>query len=378
MNNKYRVRAPGPTPLPEETRQAMARRPGYHRTKQFSDVIERVVDDLRQLLNVDWPVLPLASSGTGGMEMAMQNTVSEGDKALVIGGGKFGERWKRMVEAVGATVVDVDVDWGEAVSPTDVIDELERQDDITAVFGTMVETSTLVRHPVEEIGHYLADRDELFVVDAITAAGAEPLHPSEWGMDLVVLGAQKGLMGPPGLAFVVSSPDAVQRARDVASPTTYFDLPKAVDRLREDSQTPWTPPMQLLRAQQVSLAHIFEEGLENVYNRHESLAERCRRSVRAMGLSVFADRPAVAGTAVELPDGVDGDQLQRHIHDTYRCYIPGGQKQWTGRLIRIGHLGYVDELDLQQALTVLDRGLSDVGWTEHSSDWLDAFRGSDT
>jgi aspartate aminotransferase-like enzyme len=358
MFSRDRVRAPGPTPLPDSSRRAMAQKPGYHRTEQFSAVLEDVVGKLRRMLDVDWPILPMAASGTGAMEAAVLNAVPSGETALVIEAGKFGSRWRRMLESVGAEVVSVEVEWGSAVEPEKVFSKL-RTHDVEAVFATAVETSTLTRHPMETIGNHLADRPELFVVDAISVAGAEPFWPGEYSMDFVVLGAQKGLMGPPGLSFLAVSPDAEKRSRDVRSPTTYFDVPTAIDRQREDWQTPWTPPMQLLRAQQSSLERYFREGQEAVFERHRRLAELCRERVQELGLELFSEKPAVAGTAVVVPGELDGTALQEHIYESYNCYIPGGQKQYAGELLRIGHLGHVDRADLIGTLDVLEQALDD-------------------
>lgn len=361
MKMKERVRAPGPTPVPESSRLALAEENAYHRTPETSRLIRNCVSDLRTILGVEWPVLPLAASGTGAMQMAVKNTVDSRQTALVIEGGKFGERWTRLLHKQGTDVVRYEVDWGEAASPERLDALLEDYPDVTTVFGTFVETSTLVRHPIAELGEAIGDR-ALFVVDAISGLGAEPFRPADWTVDLVVAGSQKGLMTPPGLSFVSCSDSCLNRARDIRTDDLYFDLLEAIDTLQEDFQTPWTPAVNLLRSLRQSLTHLLDEGLENVFERHRTLGSICRTAVRELDLDVFPSEPSNVGTAVTLPEGVDAEVVRERIHSEYGTYFPGGQKQLQGSLIRVGHLGDVDYFDLLTALGALELGLADAGY----------------
>lgn len=356
MKFSERVYAPGPTPVPESSRLTLAETNPYHRTSEFSDVIDGVATGLADLLNVDWPVLPLAASGTGAMQAAVNNTVNPGEKALVIESGKFGERWSRMLRERGSEVVSHSIRWGESLDPSSVRQTLDGHPEVEVVFTTLVETSTLVRHPIEELGRVL-EEDHRLVVDAISGFAAESFDPVEGSVDMVVLGGQKGLMAPPGISAIGVSPAALDRAQSVDNRGTYFDLPHAAETLRKRKQTPWTPPMNLLRSLLESVDHLRDEGLDNVVRRHAVLAESCRKAVRTLGLDVFAEDPSNVGTPVQVPDEVDGEALRDILHERYGVFFPGGQAQLTGKIIRIGHLGDVDFFDLLSGISALELGL---------------------
>lgn len=367
---RRRVMAPGPTRVPEESRLAMAEDPGYHRTPSFARRLEEVTRGLREILGVDWPVVTLAASGTGGMEMAVGNLVSPDGTVLVVEAGKFGERWSRLLERRGAEVVPYSVEWGSTFCPDAVAQRVEEHPGVRTVFTTLVETSTLVRHPVEELGDRLPS-ETLVVVDAISGLGAEPFDPAEHGIDAVVGGSQKGLMAPPGLAFLAVGPRAEARAEDVQPAGTYFDLTRAVDRLTDGFQTPWTPALPLVRSLQVSLERFFEEGAPAVRRRHRTVASVCRNGVRALGLELFAERPSVVGTAVKVPGGVDGPDLRNRLDERYGVFVPGGQKHLAGRILRLGHLGDVDYFDVLTMLAALEQALRDGGYAPPEDGVLD-------
>lgn len=358
---KERVRAPGPTPVPESSRLTLAEENAYHRTTETSHLIRECVDRLGSLMGVDWPVVPLSASGTGAMQMAVNGTTGPDDQVLVIESGKFGQRWTRMLEKRGTEVIRYEVEWGHTADPRRISELLEEHENVSAVFGTYVETSTLVRHPIRELGQAVGD-DCLFVVDAISALGAEVFRPADWNVDVVVAGSQKGLMTPPGLAFLACSGTAVGRSRELANDDLYFDLPEAIDTLQQNSQTPWTPPVNLLRSLHQSLTLLMEEGPEEVLERHHNLGRICRAAVRAMGLEVFASNPSNVGTPVEVPGDYDARSIRRIIHDRYGMFFPGGQKHLQGSLIRIGHLGHVDYFDLLEALSALELGFLEDGY----------------
>jgi len=359
MKFRNRVFAPGPTPVPEESRQSMSRSPGYHRTPHCSEIIREVRARLAELLGTDAVVVPVSSSGTGAMEMAVQNFGNVNDDVLTIEAGKFGRRWTRMCRKRGYNVETVDVPRDQPVDPDTVLRRIEDHSGVRTVYATMVETSTLARHPIEEIGDLLTGRDIIFVVDAISAVGAEPFYPDEHGVDVVLMGAQKGIMGPPGLAFLSVNSPARKRSKSVDVHETYFDVEEHIQRLEKDGQTPWTPPMQLLNAVRSSLQMMSDEGYEEVFCRHRRLSRVCRRSVQSLGLDVFPRRPAVAGTAVEVPESINALELQKRIHSNYGIYLPGGRGDLKERLIRIGHLGEVDYFDVITVLAAIEQALID-------------------
>lgn len=363
MKFSERVYAPGPTPVPEDARLSLAETNPYHRTDQFATVIRDCVSTLGRLLGVDWSIVPLAASGTGGMQMAVDNTAGPDDTALVVESGKFGQRWTRMLQDRGVRVVSHTVPTGQAVRKEALAETLDENPDVKLVYTTLVETSTLVRHPIDEIGGLLDD-DQLLVVDAISGFAADPFRPGEWNVDLAVLGSQKGLMAPPGLSLVAASPRVVDRSRSLERRGTYFDLPTAVDKLDREDQTPWTPSMNLLRSLRSSLRTLEEEGLDACLDRHGTLAAVCRRAVRTLGLKLLAEEPSNAGTAVCVPEDVDANTLRSRIHEEYRVYLPGGRRDLDGRIIRIGHLGDVDFFDILTAVSALELGLCREGYLD--------------
>ncbi len=358
---KKRIYAPGPTSVPEETRLEQAKSQFYHRSEQFGEVIASTRRRLQELLEVNWPVLFSASSGSGAMQMAAHHLVNKKDRVLVVDSGKFGRRWKKNLEKRGCRVISCYVERGSAVEPQKIADLLAENPDIKAVFATMIETSTLVRHPVEKLAEIVAPTQALFVVDAISALGAEPLYPSRWKIDVTLGASQKALMTPPGLSFLVLSPAAEKRAREVESEDTYFDINLALERLKKDGQTPWTPPMGLLRGLDVSLELIFSEGPEKVYERHRRLACLARAGCEKLGLELFAENPAVAGTSVLVPAEINAEKLRDLMYRKYGVFLPGGQQELKGRLIRIGHLGDLDYFDLITIFSALELAMHQSG-----------------
>jgi aspartate aminotransferase-like enzyme len=367
MKFKDRILAPGPTSVPESSQLALSETNPYHRTSEFSAVITGVVSKFQQLLYIDWPVVPLSASGTGAMQMAVDNLVGRNDTALVVEAGKFGERWTEMLENRGTTVVTHDVDWGEAVDPDRFQETLRSHPEVRTVYATLTETSTLVNHPIRAMGDCI-DTETVFVVDAISGLAADPFEPDEWGVDAFVAGSQKGLMAPPGLSFLAASDRAIERSRSVSARGTYFDLPGAVDTLRDAGQTPWTPSMNLLRATSSSLQDLNREGIRSIIDRHETLASVCRRSIQSLGLESFAASPSNAGTAFLVPDTIDAERLRGRIREEYGVFFPGGQKQFTGRLVRIGHLGHVDYFELLSGISALELGLAQEGFVDTVGD----------
>ncbi len=363
MYFKDRIFAPGPTPVPESSRMALSETNPYHRTQEFADVISGVEMSFRELLDFDWPVVPVCASGTGAMQMAVNNLVGRNETALVVESGKFGERWTRMLQDRGTKVVRHEVSWGDTVDPERFGETLRGHPEVKTVFGTLTETSTLVRHPIQAMGRRIDD-GTLFVVDAISGLGADPFEPENWNVDAFLAGSQKGLMAPPGLAFLAVSPTALEHSKEVTFRGTYFDLPTAVDKLREARQTPWTPAMNLLRATFRSLQQLTAEGIRSVIERHETLARVCRECVRELGFDCFAATPSNAGTAFLVGDPISSEELRKTIREEYGVFFPGGQKQLMGDLVRIGHLGHVDYLELMSAVGALELGLCREGYLD--------------
>lgn len=358
---KRHLLAPGPTPVLPDALLAMARPIIYHRGPEFEVLLGRVREGLKYLFQTSNEVLVFTSSGTGGMEAAVVNTLSPGDRALVIRGGKFGERWGEICEAYGLRPQYIDVEWGRAVDPDLVAAALRADPSIRAVFATHSESSTGVLHDVEAIATIVRATPTILVVDAITSLGVVDLPMDAWGVDIVVGGSQKSLMIPPGLAFCGVSEKAwaaVQRSR---LPKFYFNF-AAERKSLEKNQNAFTPAVSLIVGLHESLAAIRAEGLPAVFARHARLASATRAGVRALGLELFAERPTPALTAVAAPPGLDAGAIVKTLRTTHGITIAGGQARLKGKIFRLAHLGYADESDVMICISALEQTLSSLGY----------------
>ena len=361
MRKKYLL-TPGPTPLPPEVCQALARPIIHHRTPQFQVILKEAFLGLKYVFQTKNDVFILASSGTGAMEAAVANLLSPTDTVLTIQGGKFGERWTEICKAYGINAEIIDIDWGKAVDPQEIGKKLKANPKIKAVFTTLCETSTGVVNDIEAIGKVIKDTDAVLVVDAISGLGAIDLKTDDWFCDVVVSGSQKGLMLPPGLGFISTSPKAQKLIETSKSPKYYFDLKEAKKAL-DKTDTPFTPAISLIIALNEALKMIKEDGLENIFLRHKKMARGMRAAVKAMGLELFA--PTCASdvvTAVKVPQGIDGEKLVKTMRDTYGVTIAGGQAELKGKVFRIAHMGYIEEFDIIVGISCLEKVLSQMGY----------------
>lgn len=361
MQKKYLL-APGPTPVPPEVLAAMAQPIIHHRTPEYREIFAEVNEGLKYVFQTKNDVLTFAASGTGAMEAAVANLLSPGDKALVVEGGKFGERFREIGEAYGVEVVPIKVEWGKAVELVLMRQKLKEEREIKAVFTTLCETSTGVVNDIKAMGEIVSGEEAVLVVDAISGLGAMELQSDDWNVDVVVAGSQKGLMIPPGLAFASVSEKAWKLAKESKLPKYYFSFLKAKESL-DKTDHPFTPAISLVIALREALRKIREEGLENVLYRHARLARATRAAVTALGLKLFAtEAPSNAVTAVKVPEGIDGVALVKNMREKYGVTIAGGQSQLKGKIFRIAHLGYTDTFDLSVAISALEMALSELGY----------------
>ena len=358
---KTRLFTPGPTPVPENVMNQMARPILHHRTAEFSAIFAEASEILKELFQTKEDVYILASSGTGAMEAAVANHLNPGDEVLTIEGGKFGERWGELCEAYGVKATRRAVPWGKAFTPEEMAEELEKKSDYKAVLVTHSETSTGVAIDLEGIAQVVHEKSSaLLIVDGITSVGAMPVKMDAWGLDVVVTGSQKGLMIPPGLAFIASSQRAWQAVEKCTQPRYYWDLRKARKSL-EGQTTPFTPAVTLVVGLLEALRMIRTEGVEAVWQRHAVLAEATRRALRALGLELLADRPSNAVTAVKIPESLLEAGIDKRLK-AKGIIAAGGQGKLKGKIFRISHLGYYDVQDMLAAISVLEEVLREVGW----------------
>ena len=351
--------APGPTPIPPEVLQAMAQPIIHHRTPEYEALFADVRRDLRLLFQCKNEVLMFAASGTGAMEGSVVNTLSPGDLAVVIRGGKFGERWAEICEAYGVRIVPVDVAYGKSVDPADVAAALSREPAVKAVFATHSETSTGAVHDVQAIASVVRQTPAILVVDAITSLGVLDLPMDTWGVDIVVSGSQKAVMLPPGLAFAALSDKAWARVPESRLPKYYFNF-AAERKSIEKNQSAYTHAVSLVVGLRESLRLILTEGLPNVVARHDRLARATRAGVQALGLELFSDHPGCACTAARAPAGIDSGAIVKGFRKR-GITIAGGQGTMKGQIFRISHMGYVDAFDVLTALGALELVLADLG-----------------
>jgi len=359
---KKRLFTPGPTPVPENVALAMAQPIIHHRNPEFIEIFSRVNENLKYLFQTKRDVFTLTSSGTGAMEAAVVNLLSPGDKAIFVNGGKFGERWGEICKAYGVNAVEIKIEWGRAVAPEEIESELKKNPDTKAVFLTHSETSTGVFTDVKEIAKVVRESsDAVVVVDGITSVGAHEMYMDDWGLDVVITGSQKGLMIPPGLSFIAVSEKAWKMVEESKLPKFYFSLKKAKKAL-ESGDTPWTPAIALIVALDVALKMIREEGLENIWKRHEKLSLAVREGCKALGLKLFGYPPSHAVTAVYFPDGIDKKEFQKVLKYKYGITVAGGQEHLKDKIFRISHLGYYDEIDIVGVISALEMALMDSGF----------------
>jgi len=361
MEKKY-LFSPGPTMLPPEVLLKMAGPIMHHREPEFEKLFAEIREGLKYLFQTKKEVLVFTSSGTGAMEGTVSNILSRGDKALVVRGGKFGERWGEICKAYGIEFVPIDVEWGSAVDLKQIQKVLESDRSIRAVYIQASETSTGVRHPVKEIAEIVSKFQEtVLVVDAITGIGVFDLPMDRWGLDVVVSGSQKAMMLPPGLSFVALNDKAWAFVERSNLPRFYFDFKKELKNALKN-QSSYTPAISLFVGLQESLRLIRQEGLEAVFRRHDKLAAATRAAVKALGLELYApDSPSNALTAVKVPAGIDGIKLQNLFFEKFGITVAEGQDRAKGKIIRIAHLGYYDRLDMVMVISALEMLLKEMG-----------------
>jgi aspartate aminotransferase-like enzyme len=359
---KKRLFTPGPTPIPESVMLRMAEPIIHHRNPEFNEILTRVNKNLKYLFQTEQPVLTLTSSGTGGVESTFVSLFSPGDTIISANGGKFGERWVKMPKTYGLKVVEVKVEWGKAPTADQILAALKSHPEAKAVYLVHSETSTGAATDVKSLAKLIRENSTALVcVDGITAIGAHEMRFDEWGIDVCVTGSQKGLMIPPGLAFVAVSKRAIEKMETATLPRFYFDLKKAL-KSYQDNDTPWTPAVSLVIGVDAALTMLVTEGIENVWARHQRLANAIRAGVSGCGLKLFSEFPSYAVTPVWVPEGVEWKKFNKILKGKYGITIAGGQDEFKDKIFRISHLGYYDELDMISMIGALELTLKECGF----------------
>jgi aspartate aminotransferase-like enzyme len=364
MDRPEIILAPGPTPIPPEVLLAQGAPLVYHRGPAFGRMLREVTESLQRLFGTDGDVLIMTSSGTGGLESAVANTLSPGDTVLVPLAGFFAERWKKIAEAYGVTVESVDYEWGRTVKAAEVAAAL-KDSPAKAVLLTHSETSTGVVHDVEAATRVAKDAGRLVIVDAVSSLGAVPFDMDGWGVDVAVSGSQKALSASPGLAFVAVSHDAWEAHAASTNPRFYFDwsIYKQYYAL-PDAENPWTPAISVVQGLHRALELYYQDGPEAAFSRHALLSRAIKEGIRALGLDLFGedlDRAWMV-TAIRAPEGIDADRICAQVRADFGIVLAPGQGPLKGKVFRIGHLGYYDRLDMIRGLAAIEMTLDKLGY----------------
>jgi aspartate aminotransferase-like enzyme len=358
---KFRLFTPGPCAVPEEVLIEMARPFHHHRTDWFKGLMKEATARLQQVLQTKNEVLIITGSGTAAAEGAIIGCNPPGSKLLTIEGGKFGQRWGEIAQQYGIDVHRHEIEWGTAPTAEMVADFLKKDPEITAVMLVHSETSTATACDLKGIGQVTKAAGKLLLADCITSAGALPLKPDEWGVDVAITGAQKSLMIPPGLGFLSVSERAWKVIENNKSQHAYYlNLNKARKSAKE-SDTPFTPAHLLVRGLVKALDVLLEEGMENVWKRVAAMAAATRAAGQAIGLKVFSKSPSDSVTALVPPAGIAVKDIRNELERRYGIESAGGQDQLKGKIFRLGHMGFVDEMDTVLAIAALEQVLYRLG-----------------
>jgi serine---pyruvate transaminase len=366
MSNRPEIlMTPGPTPVPPEVLIAQSQPLVYHRGPGYGALLTEVIDGLRWQAKASGDVAVYSSSGTGGMEASVANIVSAGDKVLVVSVGYFGERYKTICERFGLDVTFIGYNWGQVAKPEDVAKALDADPGIKAVFIQHSETSTGVCNDIEPIAEVVRQRERLFVVDAISSVGAVELDTDGWGIDVCVGGSQKALGATPGVAFNIVSDRAWEAHRSSNAPRFYFDWTayKAAAE-RKNAESPWTPAISVLQGLAAAIRLAREEGLDNILARHRLLSKAVKAGIRGLDLPLFGEdlERSLIVTAVKVPDGISDEDIVRLLRSRFGIVTGPGQGPLKGKIFRIGHLGWVQPLDVLTLFGALEVVLSELGY----------------
>jgi aspartate aminotransferase-like enzyme len=358
FNDEYSLLAPGPVNLHPEVRKALALPMIHHRTPEFDKILKRVLTGIKSVFQTTQDVYLLTCTGSGGMETLLVNTLSPGDKVLAIVSGKFGERWAEMAKTYGADVTVMEVPWGEAAKPEAVEAHLKNHPQTRAVLCQACETSTAVAHPIKEIADVVAKHSEtLLLVDAITALGAYPLPMDAWKIDGLVAGSQKAFMLPTGMAFVSFSEKAAKYIDGAKFPRFYFDIRKE-RKANAAGETFFSSNVAVLRALDVVLGLINKQGLKGLFHDIHRRAEFTRIFAQRLGFTLYAKSPSDSVTALTVPSHLDGQKIRLQLEEAHNITIMGGQDQAKGKIIRVGHMGYIQDKELIRLIDCLGKTLN--------------------
>lgn len=359
MTERNILLTPGPTPVPEAVRHAMAEPVIHHRTPQYRKIFQDASERLKGVFLTKNPVYTFTGSGTSAMEASLVNFHSEGDSVLIVENGKFAERFTEIAKAYALRPVVIKVPYGQAVDPRQIEQALEKDPKIASVCVQLCETSTAVLQDIQAIGKITAKNEALLIVDAISGLGADRLETDRWNVDLAIAGSQKALMLPPGLAFLSVGEKARPRLAASGLPKFYLNL-KLYEKAIQDWDTPFTPALTLVIGLEKALDLIETAGMENIFRHSAELAGWTRRRLLAMGLELFSKAPSSTVSALVVPKGLDGEKVVKMMRDEKGVTMAGGQGELKGKIIRMAHMGAITKKDLEEGIAVLEETLQEM------------------
>ncbi len=358
---KHYLMTPGPTPVPEDIRNEMAKPMIHHRTKEYQAIFKDATEGLKKIFKTSGDLFTFTSSGTGAMEASIVNVLSPGDRIIVVRGGKFGERFGDIAKAYGVEVIPIDVEWGDAPNPEVIKEAIRNNPSVKGVYTTLCETSTATVYDIKAIGEVVKKTNALFVVDIISGLGADKFENDAWGVDIALCGSQKGLMIPPGLAFCSVSQKAWKAAEESKLPKFYFSF-KKYKKAYMDTDTPFTSAITLVIGLKKAVETINKKGVDNVIAEHENMAKAFREACKALGLAIFSRHPSSAVTGVNSPAGISADEIIKLLKTEFGVTFAGGQDTLKGKIFRCAHMGGIDTEHTIESLKALEQALTKLGY----------------
>ncbi|NVM54121.1 MAG: alanine--glyoxylate aminotransferase family protein [Candidatus Helarchaeota archaeon] len=364
-NDTMLLMIPGPVQTHPRVYEAMARPLIGHRTPEFKKIYNETLELFKKILDTKNDAFIFTGSSTSAMDSAIANLVQPGDKVLNVIQGKFSERWQEITNAYGGNSIVLDIEWSKALKEEPLIEIFDKNKDIKFVTICHNETSTGIINPAEKIGKIVHEYEKILIVDGVTSVGGDYVYPDKWNFDILVTGSQKCLGIPPGLGFIVVGP----RAWDIINKRTnihsyYVNLPIYKQWFEEKGDTPFTPSVPLIRAQNVSLKMMFEEGFDNRVKRHRRIAKATRIGAKALGLELFAEEKFASNTvsAIKAPPKLNTKELLNLVKQL-GILIAGGQGKIKGKIIRIAHMNIVQEKDILTTFSALEIALKKLGFS---------------
>ena len=358
---KFHLFTPGPTMVPGDVALAGAKDMMHHRTDQFKAIYDKCAKGLKVLFETEQPVLVLLGSGTSAMEAAVDAMVAPGEKMITFNGGKFGERWGKIGKALGCVVHEVQYGWDDCASVEKLEQALAECPDAVAVFTQLNETASGTGNPIKELAEVCHKHNKLIVVDGISGLTAMKCPMDEWGLDIVLTGSQKGLMLPPGLAFIALSEKAVAKMGGHPTRIFYNDL-RAQLKADAKSTHAWTSGVSLYQQLSVALDMMLEEGVDNIIHRCHIQGEAIRKAAKALGFGLLNEKsPGDVLTPILMPEGIKASEVAKYCRGKWGIYFAAGQDDYKDKMIRIGHLGYQDHFETIMAIAAFEMAMKHFG-----------------